>query len=236
MRKVKYIGLVMISWLISFNHFAFSAIPNPDLILQEVKLKFNTVKDYRADVKIKVDVDFVKIPEKSGTIYFLQPDLVRVKTKGFSLLPKRGMNITPQNLLGVNYTAIWIKTDRYEGVEVEVIKVIPIDNEGDIILSTLWVDTDKNIIRKLEATTRDAGTFVISMAFDSPIEGYDLPSKVVVNFDMRKNEIPLGLTGDFENDRPQGAKSKNTRGKVTITYLEYSINNGEGTAYFKKKK
>ena len=64
-------------------------------ILEQVKEKFYTIKEYEAKVKIKVDVDFVKIPVKEGLIWFMQPDKIKVKIPGFSLLPKRAMNFTP---------------------------------------------------------------------------------------------------------------------------------------------
>ena len=79
---------------------------NAALILDGVKKKFALVNEYEASVKIKVDVNFVKIPEKSGKIWYMQPGKVIVKTPGFSLLPKRGMNFTPNQLFSGDYTCL----------------------------------------------------------------------------------------------------------------------------------
>jgi outer membrane lipoprotein-sorting protein len=205
-------------------------------ILEQVKEKFYVIKEYEANVKIKVDVDFVKIPVKQGLIWFMQPDKVKVKIPGFSLLPKRGMNFTPNQLLTGNYTAIFIREEKLGDYNTYVIKVIPGNENDDIILSTIWVDQQRMVIRKLETTTKSEGTISMMFRFGSVVKKYDLPEEIVFSFDLRKNELPLGLTGDFENTEPRDKKSKNTKGTVTINYLEYFVNQGRANAAFKQGK
>jgi outer membrane lipoprotein-sorting protein len=230
------IHIVILSFLtLFFSLPARSSDPDAESILQKVKENFELVDDYKAEVTIKVDVDFVKIPDKQGTVYFMQPDNLKVRTKGFSLLPKRGMNITPQKLLGNEYTALWVRTEDLNGIPVEVIKVIPVSTDGDVIISTLWVDPRLSVIRQLEATTRNEGTFMIELEFGRSFDGHTLPKQVKVDFDLRKNEIPLGLTGDFEGERSRDPKPKNSRGSVTITYHDYEVNKGAGESVFRKR-
>lgn len=205
-------------------------------ILEQVKEKFYAVKEYEANVKIKVDVDFVKIPVKQGVIWFMQPDQVKVKIPGFALLPKRGMNFTPNQLLTGNYTAIYIKDEKLGEYNTYVIKVIPGNENDEIILSTIWVDQHRMVIRKLETTTKSEGTISMMFKFGSVIKKYDLPEEIVFSFDLRKNELPIGLTGDFENSEPRDKKSKNTKGSVTINYLEYFVNQGRANSVFKQAK
>jgi len=205
-------------------------------ILEQVKEKFYTIKEYEANVKIKVDVDFVKIPVKQGLIWFMQPDKVKVKIPGFSLLPKRGMNFTPNQLLTGDYTAIFIREEKLGEYNTYVIKVIPSDETDDIILSTIWVDQKRMVIRKLETTTKSEGTISMAFQFGPVVKKFDLPDEIIFTFDLRKNELPLGLTGDFENTEPRDKKSKNSKGTVTISYLEYFVNQGRAIAQFKKNK
>ena len=46
---------------------------NPDEIINEVITNFDKVKDYQVDVNIKVDVEFLKVPDSKAKIYFKQP-------------------------------------------------------------------------------------------------------------------------------------------------------------------
>jgi len=147
-------------------------------ILEQVKEKFYTIKEYEANVKIKVDVDFVKIPVKQGLIWFMQPDKVKVKIPGFSLLPKRGMNFTPNQLLTGDYTAIFIREEKLGEYNTYVIKVIPSDETDDIILSTIWVDQKRMVIRKLETTTKSEGTISMAFQFGPVVKKFDLPDEI----------------------------------------------------------
>jgi len=228
MKFIHILTLILVTPLLSV-----AQEKDPAALLKGVQNKFQLVKDYESEVTIKVDVDFIKIPLKKGTIWFLHPDKVKVKTPGFALLPKRGMNFSPNQLFTGDYVTIYAREELVGKVMTSVIKVIPQSEKDDIILSTLWIDPVRNVIRKLETTTKTEGTFSMLFNFNETIEKYDLPREIIFNFDLRKNELPIGLTGDFENTAPKEKTSKNTRGTVTINYLKYIVNEGKGTAAFK---
>ncbi|MBL0342352.1 MAG: hypothetical protein IPP71_16455 [Bacteroidetes bacterium] len=205
---------------------------NAQEILGRVSKKFQIINEYEANVTIKVDVDFIKIPIKKGTIWFMQPDKIKVKTPGFSLLPKRGMNFTPNQVFKGNYTAIYIREEKIETIATHVIKIIPDNEQDEVILSTVWVDVERNVIRKLESTTKNEGTISMVFKFGTPIKKFDLPDQILFTFDLRKNELPLGLTGDFESTPNKDKKLKNSKGTVTISYLEYFVNQGRAKSIF----
>jgi hypothetical protein len=58
-----------------------SQINDPDVILKKVIDSFNKVQDYKVNVKIKVDVDFLKVPDAEAKIYFKQPDKVHFESE-----------------------------------------------------------------------------------------------------------------------------------------------------------
>lgn len=233
-RTLKVFLLAVLVMCAGLENSSFAYTTKADSLLHEVQLKFNKVKDYEAKVTIKLDVDFIKIPVKQGTIWFLQPDQIKVDTKGFSLLPKRGMNFSPSKLFNEDYTTIYVKQTTLNGNPVHVIKVIPNDEQDEIIISTLWIDGNRKVIRKLEATTRDEGTFVMDFTYAEKSDKYDLPTSIVFKFDIRKNELPIGLTGDFETTSLKENDNKTSRGEVIINYLEYIVNEGKAASVLKK--
>ena len=99
---------------------------DPDQILDEVKKTFNQVQDYVVDVNVKVDVDFIKMPETKATIYYKQPDKVHLESESFALLPREGLDVSPMGLLKEKYTAIYQKEDTVDDYKTDVIKVIPL--------------------------------------------------------------------------------------------------------------
>ena len=47
----------------------FAQSKDPNVIIKNVKETFGKVKDYTADVDIKVDVSFLKVPEMKAKVY-----------------------------------------------------------------------------------------------------------------------------------------------------------------------
>jgi len=43
---------------------------DPEIILKRLMEKFNYVKDYQVDVKIKIDIDYIQAPQTKAKIYF----------------------------------------------------------------------------------------------------------------------------------------------------------------------
>jgi outer membrane lipoprotein-sorting protein len=222
-------------FILIFNGLIFSQNKDPDLILKKVKEEFNKVKDYQVDVKIKMDVDFIKVPETKAKIYFKQPDKIHFDSEGFAMLPKEGMNFSSLSFLNKNYTALFEKEEDLDGHKVSVIKVIPSSEKGDIVLTTLWVDQNENIIRKVESTTKSNGTFTIELKYEEGEKDYYLPKLMIFGFNTDKMNIPRAFSGETETDSRKNM-GKTTTGKVYITYSNYSINKGISEKIFEKKK
>jgi hypothetical protein len=64
--------------------------------------EFEKIDDYQVDVRIKVDVDFLKMPEREATIYYKKPDKFHIDSENFAMLPKSGLNFSPLGFL--NYS------------------------------------------------------------------------------------------------------------------------------------
>ena len=222
--------------LILFCCVSSAQSKDPDVILDNVRKNFNRVQDYEVNVKIKVDVDFLKVPETIAKIYYKQPDKIQFKSESFALLPKEGLDFSPLSLLKDEYTAIYEREDTINGNKTSVVKVIPLGEAGNIILSTLWVDQSANVIRKIESTTKAAGTFSIELRYDKPVNNYPLPNSMIFTFNVDKMRIPKGFNGDMSSEEKKQDENKSTTGKVYITYSDYKVNKGIPDEIFEKKE
>ena len=222
--------------LIFFYCISSAQSKNPDVILDNVRKNFDRVQDYEVNVKIKVDVNFLKVPETAAKIYFKQPDKIQFQSESFALLPKEGLNFSPLSFLKDQYTAIYDREDTIDGKKTSVVKVIPLGEGGNIILSTLWVDQSLKVIRKIESTTKTAGTFTIELKYDKPEDNYPLPSSMIFTFNIDKMQIPKGLDGDMTSEETKKDEKKSSKGKVYITYSNYKVNKGIPDEIFKKKE
>ncbi len=217
----------------------FAKNDKPEEILDKVKEEFSKVEDYEVNVNIKVDVNFLKVPDAQATIYYKQPDKIRLKSEGFALLPKEGLNFSPYSFLKGDYTAIFDKEQNVDGNPCYQIKVIPLGDRGDLILTSLWIDKQKYIIRKIESTTKANGTFIIDLKYENNMK-YPLPSSMIFAFNVQKMQMPKEITGDIAEEDNEGknkrSRDKTTRGKVYINYSDYKINTGLPDSIFTDDK
>ncbi len=224
MRKVKFIFLFL---MIFFSVSEFSPqSKDPDEILEGVKAAFKKIVDYEVDIRVKIDVDFLKVPDSEAKLYFKQPNKIHVESKKFALLPRQGLDFSPLGLLSVKYTALYEQEDTIRNIPTSVVKIIPLGNDGDIILSTFWVDQSRNLIIRLESTKKPTGTFTIDFTYEKYDEHYELPSQMEFTFTVDRMMFPRGMDGQSDADDDGDKKSDSTTGKVYITYANYKVNQG----------
>jgi outer membrane lipoprotein-sorting protein len=199
----------------------------PDALLKKVRARLDRVNDYQATGLMKTNVAFLKVPEARVTVYFKRPDRLKIKNdKGISLVPKGAVTISLNNLLKGTYTTIDAGTDSSGGRKVRVIKLLPTDENADLVLATLYIDEDRLLILKARTTTKDNGTYEVEMTYDRYI-AYALPDKVVFTFNTKDYKLPKGITFDYDD----GATKKPSpavagKGRVELDYQSYIINKG----------
>ena len=233
-RYIKYyIFLFLLIWMY-FQNNVFAQEINPDSLLIKVKQKLELIKDYKADIDIHLDVDFIKMPDKHAKMYFKHPDKVRFTSDEFIMLPKRGIGISTRKLLVDDYLALYSGQEEINSKAHAVIKVIPEGDKSDIVLSTLWIDTDNVLISKMENTTRNSGSYLIHLIYgNSEIE---LPTEIKIRFLVKNLEIPLKFIGknstvDIDELKKEGDKE----GVVTIKLNYTEINKGIEDSFFEEE-
>ena len=230
-RYIKYyILFLLLIWMHSQSNI-FAQEINPDSLLIKVKQKLELIKDYKADIDIHLDVDFIKMPDKHAKMYFKHPDKVRFTSDEFIMLPKRGIGISLRKLLSGNYIAVYSGQEEINGKPHVVVKVIPESKKSDIVLSTLWIDTENARISKMENTTRDTGSYMIYLKYgDHEVE---LPTEIKISFRVKNLEIPLKFIGKNSTvDIDELQKDGDKKGIVIIKLNYYEINRGIKETFF----
>jgi outer membrane lipoprotein-sorting protein len=208
--------------------FTFSRAQDATALVQKIKTKLDRVNDYEADGSMKTNVSFLKVPEAQVKVYFKKPGHLKIKNeKGISLVPKGAVSISLNNLLKGSFTALSAGADTINGRKIKIVKLLPLDDNADIVLSTLYIDESSLLIVKAKTTTRENGSYEVEM-FYGRYAAYALPDKVVLTFNSKDYKLPKGITFDYDD----GSKKKtegtvnDTKGKVEISYSYYIINKG----------
>jgi hypothetical protein len=222
---MKFLFLFCCTFL--FSQFSFAQAE--EAILQKVKAKLDKVMDYEASGKMKLDVSFINAPESAVTIYFKKPNKFKVKKAGgISILPKGGVSVTMASLLpGTSYQTVPAGKGTVGTIATTILKLIPTDENSDVVLSTLYIDEKESVIRKAVVTTKESGTYEVQMAYGK-YTTWGLPDKVTFSFNTKDYKLPKGITFEYEKggEKKVEDKEKNKKGSVTITYESYKVNKG----------
>jgi len=230
----KYISLLLVL-ILPFSVHVHAA--EASALFESLRHKVLSVKDYTADVKMNINVTYMRIPQLKGTLYFKSPNKMRLERNGgLSILPKKNINLTLSNLIPTgNVTVIEVGTAMIGTKKVRVLKVIPEDEKSDIILTKMWVDEHDLLALRTETTTRNDGTVIMDLEYANYMS-YGLPDKVTIYMDLKDYKLPKGVTMDYNNETAtqQPKDKKNQKGTIKITYLKYDINKGLSDAIFNK--
>jgi hypothetical protein len=186
---------------------------------------------------MKTNVAFLKVPESVVKIYFKKPNRLKIKNeKGISFVPKGAVSINLSNIInGEKYTALDAGMDKIGNTVVRVVKLLPVDDNADIVLSTVYIDEANLVIKKAKTTTRENGSYQLEMTYGI-YTAYGLPDKIIFTFNTKEYKLPKGITFDFDDGAaakktiPQGL-NKN-QGQAEITFDSYIINKGVSDAMF----
>lgn len=226
-------------WLCIIIAITFSAkAQEADALIQKLKIKMEQVNNYEASGKMKTNVSFLKVPESVVKVYFKKPDKIKIRNeKGISFVPKGAININLNNILsGSSYTILDAGTDQIGLVKVRVVKLLPKDDNADVVLSTLYIDETNLVIKKAKTTTRENGSYQLEMMY-SRYSAYGLPDKIIFTFNTKDYKLPKGVTFDFDDGtavkKPVTDNTKKNIGMAEIIFDSYSINKGIADEVFK---
>jgi outer membrane lipoprotein-sorting protein len=226
-------------WLLFFLLPGFaSRAQDANELIKKVKEKLALVNDYQAEGVMKTDVSFMKVPESKVTIYYKKPDKFKIKKQdGISIVPKGGGNINLEALFeGNNYTVVPAGKGAVNGAPVTIVKLLPLDEKSDVVVSTLYIDEKEALVKKAIITTRENGTYEMEMQYGK-YASRGLPDTITFLFATKDYKLPKGIAFDYDagdpQPKPNATGNGNQKGKIQISYTSYIINKGIASDVFK---
>lgn len=223
--------------LLTIHCSLFTTAQDMTGLVMKVKAKLDLVNDYEADGKMKTDVSFIKAPIGKVKVFFKKPNKFRLrKDGGISLLPKGGVSVNMNTVFATtDFVALSSGETVIGGTKTKVVKLLPTNENNDIVLTTLYIDEANLLVKKMITTTKENGTYEIEMTYGQFAQ-YGLPDKVIFGFNTKDYKLPKGITLEFDDNEKQltdAEKLKNKKGRVEIIYTNYVINKGINDSVFK---
>ena len=229
-------NICLLFFLLSFSVNTVEA-QDVNVLLNAVKKKLDKVNSYEADATMKTNVSFLKIPVSSIKMYFKKPSKVKIKTtSGLSFLPKGAVQFNLNSILSDgDFMVIDGGSTTLQNEAVRIVKLLPKSETASIVLTTLYILQEQNVILKSITTTKENGTYELNMTYRKYKE-WGLPDQIVFAFNTKDYKLPKGITFDFDD----GAAKKtpkpsinNKKAEVLINVKNYVINQPLGEEVFR---
>jgi hypothetical protein len=205
-------------------------------LVKQVRAKLDKVNDYQASAKMKTNVIFIKAPIANVKVYYKKPNKLRINNEsGISFIPRGSVNINLNNIFTDASGFDMIDLGTEAKTSLRMLKLLPKDENSDVVLSTLYIDETNFLVKKAKTTTRDNGTYELEMTYGKYAE-YGLADKINFTFNTQDYKLPKGITFDYDDGSKKEEdpnKLKNKKGKVELVYSSYTINKGVPDAVFK---
>lgn len=221
--------------LLFFSQLSFSQKIEPEIIIEKVRQQFAKVNDYTADVSVKVDIKYLKVPDINAKVYFKKPDKIHIESKSFALLPKQGLNFSPDVLFDKKFTAIYEKDSEIDNQTFHIIKVIPEESEKGPSIITLYVNAKNYSIGKVITLGERQGKVEVNLEHKLIDEKYWLPEKVDILMDV--GNLRFGRRRQAQREIPSENKAEEKQeGRVSLFYSNYVVNKGLDDKIFINEK
>ena len=206
--------------IILFSIFSISIYAQSDEAKSKIMLvkeKLENVPPYSCDIKVKIDVSFINIKERTGKMVFKNPEEIDYKIKGFAFLPKNEIGATTTDLFNSEFIAISLGYEQ----DNEIIKVIPMDINSQIVTGQFWINSN-NLISEMILITKDKGSYSAELSYSG--EKFNLPSNIKITFDVKNQKMPALLTGDLESYSEEIQDvNKVSKGNIYINYFNHQF-------------
>ena len=232
-----------------FFIFLFTSIKSQntdlDIVKSNIITQFSKIEDYQVDINIKINMTGFRMPKKKIKMFFKKPDKLSIKTNGFAIIPKTGINNNPNELFNMfNYINEVNRTIRdnkqfyyISGIVNQDSIDIPIKNfksEESNVKMSLLIDAKEWIITEVDIFLDKEKTFSIRTDYIN-INNIMVPKETKLIIGIKEiSRIKNNFNGDLlfnsDNDlaKASGLNLKNDefRGEISMKFSNYIINQG----------
>ena len=223
------------------NSNAFSN-NNPEYIIKKTDDQFREINNYQVDMVISIAIPAFRMPKKKYKVYFKQPDKIKVKSRGFGLLPKTGMFTSPlenfSNLSNIRFSKDLSRTNPNEIMLVGdlVLDSLALDVPNEYARLTfkptvdVKVDTQNWVITQVLTKIDTVKIMEINNFYDIVDDSFYMPIRSTVEYYVKDARLSKWINKDIGtimgNNHNMNIESDMVKGLISVNYAKYKVNRG----------
>ena len=210
-----------------------------DRIINKTQMQYELVNDYSVKLEVSLKIPAFRMPKKKYKVFFKKPNKLKIRSRGFGVLPKTGIFTSPSD----NFDNLDDKYINYEylsnsknqmmisGTLITDSLKVDMPNEYarltfipkvDVIIDTLsWVIV--SVVTRIDTLK----LFELKNSFESVDKKFFMPSKTIVKYFIKDAKLSKILSGKVN----ESLKINNinnignmVQGEIQVKYLDYKIN------------
>ena len=215
---------------------------NPEYIIKKTDDQFREINNYQVDMVISIAIPAFRMPKKKYKVYFKQPDKIKVKSRGFGLLPKTGMFTSPlenfSNLSNIRFSKDFSRTNPNEIMLVGdlVLDSLALDVPNEYARLTfkptvdVKVDTQNWVITQVLTKIDTVKIMEINNFYDVVDDSFYMPIRSTVEYYVKDARLSKWINKDIGtimgNNHNMNIESDMVKGLISVNYAKYKVNRG----------
>lgn len=229
--------IVPIAVLMLAYAFSWAQLRTGQEILERCARNYSGIKDYVVDLKADVNMERVRIPQMTATLYYKSPDKIFFESPGFALLPREGFGL-PVTVLLQRYDATLAGEEKFDGNAAYKLHLVAKDPSARSQQMFLWVDKARFTVLRTETVPYQGRSVKMDFTYQQVEGKYWLPDTMRVELTVPPSD---SVAEEGGLPVPAGAPIADMRrptmrnGTITVAYSNYRVNTGLSDERFKPR-
>lgn len=209
--------------------------PTAAEVLRNLEATFRNVNDLTVTVVGDVNMENLRVPRMTVTMYFKRPDKVHFVSPSFSIVPREGLSPNPDRWRQ-DYDATMLGLDTVNGRPAWKLQMAAKDPQVRLRQAYVWVDAARWTLVRLASMPYGGRTISFEFEHDRPDGRTWLPAKLTALFGSGGESaepmfrIPEGAPNAAQQVEEMQRSARS--GSVTLRYEGYRINTGLSDTLF----
>ncbi|MBI3005329.1 MAG: hypothetical protein HYY49_07910 [Ignavibacteriales bacterium] len=217
---------------------AYSQTKTGDAILRNVEGNTHGVEDFTVTLEGEINMERLRVPRTTATMYYKKPDKVAFDSQGFGLVPREGVLLNA-TVLRQRYNSTIAGDDTAKGKKVIKLQLVAKDPKTRLRELQLLVDPVNWVIVRAQTTPYEGRVLTLEFSYAKEGGTYWLPRTMRAMFGTTvvpverprfdSNPAPAGQLEEIQRSTPRS-------GSITINYTNYRINTNLPDSLFQAKE